>query len=68
MRSIFETYNDEYNVSTGDWANLGFRKEGVGGTCWLNEFVVRNTLLVSSVGQYDDSGFTLLIEFSMHYT
>ncbi|MXD18356.1 hypothetical protein FQZ93_28055, partial [Escherichia coli] len=44
LRSIFETYNEEYNVSAGDWANLGFRKEGVGGTCWLNEFVVRNTL------------------------
>ena len=70
LRSIFETYNEEYNVSAGDWANLGFRKEGVGGTCWLNEFVVRNTLLVSDVGQYDDSGFytTSRILNALHLT
>ncbi|MDY0927779.1 hypothetical protein SOM41_15630 [Enterobacter sp. CFBP8995] len=57
LRSMFETYNEEYSVSAGNWENLGFKKEGVGGICWLNQFVVKNTLLVSDINQSDDSGF-----------
>lgn len=57
LREIFEKYNEEYTVTPDSWTNLGFKKEGVGGICWLNQFVVKNTLLVSDINQSDDSGY-----------
>lgn len=57
LREIFEKYNSEYNYIADNWTNLGFKKEGVGGICWLNEFVIKNTLHVSDIGQDDDSGY-----------
>ncbi|MBU2932660.1 hypothetical protein ACPV5A_20560 [Vibrio chagasii] len=58
LRKIFDSYNDEYDGGLDDWRNLGFRKEGVGGICWLNQFVVKNVLVVNDMvgGGVDDTG------------
>ncbi|PSU82881.1 hypothetical protein CTM93_12415 [Photobacterium phosphoreum] len=57
LRQVFERYNEEYS-GVDEWRNLGFKKEGVGGICWLNKFVVKNTLVVSDLaeGGIDDTG------------
>ncbi|MBX9477396.1 hypothetical protein ACVSUJ_22875 [Yersinia enterocolitica] len=73
LRDIFEKYNEEYNVTTtanNNWVNLGFKKEGVGGICWLNQFVIKNTLLVSDINQSDDSGYytTNRLSRALHLT
>lgn len=57
LRDIFDSYGEQYSHTGDNWTNLGFKKEGVGGVCWLNEFIVKNTLLVSDISQSDDSGF-----------
>lgn len=58
LRSIFEQYNEDYNVGVDSWRNLGFRKEGVGGVCWLNSFVVKSVLPIDDTtgGGVDDTG------------
>ena len=49
LRNVFENYNEEYAYrGNTDWCNLGFRKRSGGGTCWLNQFVVRSILNVDS--------------------
>ncbi|MGL6351289.1 MAG: hypothetical protein ACRC2U_15890 [Aeromonas sp.] len=57
LANILDTYNEEYaGRHEGDWSNIGFKKKGVGGICWLNEFIVKNVLNVPDIGQRDDSG------------
>ncbi|MDD9210806.1 hypothetical protein [Aeromonas dhakensis] len=57
LANILETYSEEYaGRRDGDWSNIGFKKKGVGGICWLNEFVVKNILHVPDIAQGDDSG------------
>lgn len=58
LRNIFESYNEEYNVHNSDWRNLGFKKEGVGGICWLDQFVVKSVLNVNddSLSARDSTG------------
>lgn len=57
LRGMLDTYHEEFSHVGDDWSNLGFKKDGVGGICWLDKFVVKNTLLVSEFGeQNEDSG------------
>lgn len=57
LRNMLETYNERFSVRTDNWINLGFKKEGVGGTVWLNSFVLKNVLPVSDAGgTNNDSG------------
>ncbi|WP_429190277.1 hypothetical protein [Aeromonas veronii] len=57
LRGMLDTYHEEFSHVGDDWSNLGFKKDGVGGICWLDKFVVKNTLLVSELGeQNEDSG------------
>lgn len=57
LAEILDTYSHDYaNRHDGDWRNIGFKKKGVGGICWLNEFVVKNILNVPDIAQRDDSG------------
>lgn len=58
LRSIFQQYSEEYSSNLDGWRNLGFRKEGVGGVCWLNSFVVKSVLPINDTtgGSGDDSG------------
>ncbi|MDP2716292.1 hypothetical protein [Rheinheimera sp.] len=58
LRKIFENYAAEYGLGKDSWRNIGFRKDGVGGICWLNSFVIKNTLPVndSTAGGRDDNG------------
>lgn len=57
LKDIFDKYNTDYNYKVDNWTNLGFKKDGVGGICWLNEFVIKDILIVSDIGQDDDSGY-----------
>lgn len=57
LKVVFDTYHEQYNNTADDWSNLGFKKEGVGGICWLNQFVIKNILTVSDIAQNDDSGY-----------
>lgn len=58
LRRIFEQYAEDYAGGLDGWRNLGFKKEGVGGTCWLNSFVVKNVLPIDDTtgGGVDDTG------------
>lgn len=58
LRRIFEQYNDDYNGGLDGWRNLGFKKEGVGGICWLNSFVVKSVLPIDDTtgGGVDETG------------
>ncbi|GAB0969133.1 hypothetical protein EIZ89_19360 [Escherichia coli] len=58
LQQIFEQYAEDYNGGLDGWRNLGFRKEGVGGICWLNSFVVKNVLPIDDTtsGGVDDTG------------
>lgn len=56
LKEIFAKYNEDYGFVGDNWTNLGFKKEGVGGVCWLNQFVVKNSLNVSGISQDDHSG------------
>ncbi len=58
LQQIFEQYAEDYNADLGGWRNVGFRKEGIGGICWLNSFVVKNVLPIDDTtgGGVDDTG------------
>ncbi|MBA3116222.1 hypothetical protein CB002_011375, partial [Salmonella enterica] len=58
LQRIFEQYAEDYNGGLDSWRNIGFRKEGVGGICWLNSFVVKNVLPIDDTtgGGVDDTG------------
>ncbi|EBK8976437.1 hypothetical protein DWE93_26600 [Salmonella enterica] len=58
LQQIFEQYAEDYNGGLDGWRNLGFRKEGVGGICWLNSFVVKNVLPIDDTtgGGVDETG------------
>ena len=58
LQEIFEQYNEGYNGGLGSWCNLGFRKDGVGGICWLNSFVVKSVLPIDDTtgGGVDETG------------
>jgi hypothetical protein len=57
LQEMLETYNERFSSRTDNWVNLGFKKEGVGGTVWLNSFVLKNVLPVSDTGgANNDSG------------
>lgn len=58
LRSIFQQYSEEYTGNLDGWRNIGFKKEGVGGICWLNSFVVKSVLPVDDTtgGGVDNSG------------
>ncbi|WP_109706526.1 hypothetical protein [Pantoea ananatis] len=58
LRRIFESYAEDYSGIIDGWRNIGFRKEGVGGICWLNSFVVKNVLPIDDTtgGGVDDTG------------
>lgn len=54
---ILDYYNQQYaSRADDDWANIGFRKEGVGGTFWLNQFVVKSILNIPEPQGQNDSG------------
>lgn len=55
LREMLDTYHDNYAGGIDPWVNIGFKKEGVGGTVWLNEYVLKNYLTVSELGQGDAS-------------
>lgn len=61
LRVIFDQYTDDYNYKKGQWSNLGFRKDGVGGICWLNEFVVKSSLIVNDTEEEGE-------DYTGHYT
>lgn len=58
LRRIFEQYSEEYSGNLDGWRNIGFKKDGVGGICWLNSFVVKSVLPVDDTagGGVDDTG------------
>ncbi|WP_345862857.1 hypothetical protein [Shewanella algae] len=58
LRRIFDQYNDDYSGGLDGWRNLGFKKEGVGGICWLNSFVVKSVLPIDDTtgGGVDETG------------
>lgn len=58
LQQIFDQYNQDYNGGLDGWRNLGFKKEGVGGVCWLNSFVVKNVLPIDDTtgGGVDETG------------
>lgn len=58
LQQIFDQYAEDYNGGLDGWRNVGFRKEGVGGICWLNSFVVKNVLPIDDTtgGGVDDTG------------
>ncbi|EGQ9578281.1 hypothetical protein [Vibrio cholerae] len=58
LQQILEDYAEEYNGGLDGWRNIGFRKEGVGGICWLNSFVVKSVLPVNDLtgGGIDETG------------
>jgi hypothetical protein len=69
LGEMMETYHEYYNPDLEEWANLGFKKEGVGGICWLNKFVLKNVLVVSDIGgSSDESGHysTVRLYNAMH--
>ncbi|MGB3608806.1 MAG: hypothetical protein WA987_00405 [Cellvibrio sp.] len=57
LREIFETYHEQYNTQLNRWENLGFRKAGIGGTFWLNQFIVKSKLVVGQPGGVSRSGY-----------
>lgn len=61
LAEIFDDYNSRYNHVSDNWTNLGFKKEGVGGICWLNQFVVKNVLAVHGDTEQESDN-------SAHYT
>ncbi|GCF91025.1 hypothetical protein [Shewanella sp. M-Br] len=58
LQLIFQQYNDDYNGALDGWRNLGFKKEGVGGICWLDSFVVKSVLPIDDTtgGGVDETG------------
>ncbi|BCV31909.1 hypothetical protein I6M59_07165 [Shewanella algae] len=56
LREMLETYHDNYAGGIDRWVNVGFRKDGAGGTVWLNKYVLKNTLVVSDIGGGNDTG------------
>jgi hypothetical protein len=57
LREMLETYNDHYAGGIDPWVNVGFKKEGVGGTVWLNKYVLKNILAVSDIANnVNDTG------------
>ena len=57
LQEMLDTYHERYGQGGQNWSNIGFRKEGAGGTCWLDEFVVKSVLFVSDLSSnVDDSG------------
>lgn len=58
LQRIFEQYNEDYNGGLDGYRNLGFKKEGVGGVCWLNSFVVKSVLPIDDTtgGGVDETG------------
>ncbi|EPW5499122.1 TPA: hypothetical protein ACGUM0_003944 [Vibrio vulnificus] len=58
LQRIFEQYNEDYNGGLDGWRNLGFKKDGVGGICWLNSFVVKSVLPIDDTtgGGIDETG------------
>lgn len=58
LQRIFDQYAQDYNGVVDSWRNVGFRKEGVGGVCWLNSFVVKNVLPIDDTtgGGVDETG------------
>lgn len=58
LQRIFEQYNEEYNGGLDGWRNIGFKKDGIGGVCWLNSFVVKSVLPVDDtiVDGVDETG------------
>lgn len=58
LQQIFDQYTEDYDGGLGGWRNIGFKKEGVGGVCWLNSFVVKNILPVDDLigGGRDETG------------
>lgn len=72
LRRILDQYSEEYAGGMEGWRNIGFRKEGVGGICWLNSFVVKSVLTVNdsfssgidSTGHYTASRIFTALEFT----
>lgn len=60
LTRMLNTYHDDFEGNNDGWSNLGFRKEGVGGTCWLDEFVIKSVLIVPDLKKDVDE--------SAHYT
>jgi len=60
LEKMLNTYHEEFEGNDDGWSNLGFRKEGVGGTCWLDEFVIKSLLSVPDIKKDVDE--------SAHYT
>lgn len=56
LKDILETYQDNYAGGIDRWVNVGFRKDGVGGTVWLNKYILKSILLVSDIGGINDTG------------
>ena len=61
LQRVFQQYNEDYHGGLDGWRNIGFRKEGVGGICWLNSFVVKSVLPVD-----DTTGGG--VDMTGHYT
>jgi hypothetical protein len=58
LMGMFETYNTDYSGTLDGWSNLGFRKkDGNGGICWLNKFVLRSSLSIENYDETDSSGY-----------
>lgn len=57
LKEMLETYNDNYAGGIDPWVNVGFKKEGVGGTVWLNKYILKSILIVSDIANnIDDTG------------
>lgn len=58
LGEMFEIYNSEYSDTLDGWSNLGFKKkDGNGGICWLNQFVLRSSLSIENYEDTDSSGY-----------
>lgn len=67
LQLVFAEYEAQYNGGLDGWRNIGFRKEGVGGVCWLNSFAVKNTLSIDDIvadgtGHYSTQRLLMALE------
>lgn len=68
LQQVFAEYEAQYTGGLEGWRNIGFKKEGVGGICWLNSFAVKNTLAIDDVaadatGHYSTQRLLMAVEF-----